>query len=73
MPREIAKTYEPKQIEPRWAEYWVKEELFKADPGKAGPVFSIGAGADVGSATAVVRNVATGNYEVYRVALACAN
>ncbi len=41
MPREIAKTYEPKQIEPRWAEYWVKEELFKADPGKPGPVFSI--------------------------------
>ncbi len=41
MPREIAKTYEPKQIEPRWAEFWVKEELFKADPGKAGPVFSI--------------------------------
>jgi valyl-tRNA synthetase len=43
MPREIAKTYEPKQIEPRWAEYWVKEELFKADPSK-GPedkVFSI--------------------------------
>src|SRR5258707_1480673 len=38
-----------------------------------GAVFSIGAGADVGSATAVVRNVATGNYEVYRVALACAN
>ena len=41
MPREIAKTYEPKQIEPRWAEFWVKEELFKADPGKPGPVFSI--------------------------------
>jgi valyl-tRNA synthetase len=41
MPREIAKTYEPKQIEPGWAEYWVKEELFKADPGKPGPVFSI--------------------------------
>jgi valyl-tRNA synthetase len=41
MPREIAKAYEPKQIEPRWAEYWVKEELFKADPGKSGPVFSI--------------------------------
>lgn len=38
-----------------------------------GPVFSIGAGTDAGSATAVVRNVATGNYEVYRVALACAN
>jgi valyl-tRNA synthetase len=41
MPREIAKAYEPKQIEPRWAEYWVKEELFKAEPGKPGPVFSI--------------------------------
>ena len=36
-----------------------------------GPVLSIGAGANVGSATAVVRNVSTGNYEVYRVALAC--
>jgi valyl-tRNA synthetase len=41
MPREIAKAYEPKQIEPRWAEYWVKEDLFKADPSKPGPVFSI--------------------------------
>jgi hypothetical protein len=38
-----------------------------------GPVFSISAGPDAGSATAVVRNVATGNYEVYRVALSCAN
>jgi valyl-tRNA synthetase len=41
MPREIAKAYDPKQIEPRWAEYWVKEELFKADAGAKGPVFSI--------------------------------
>jgi hypothetical protein len=38
-----------------------------------GPVLSISAGSDARSATAVVRNVATGNYEVYRVALACAN
>jgi len=38
-----------------------------------GPVFSISAGPDAGSATVVVRNVVTGNYEVYRVALACAN
>jgi hypothetical protein len=38
-----------------------------------GPVHSIDAGADGGSATVVVRNIATGNYEVYRVALACAN
>src|SRR5580704_10180442 len=41
MAREIAKAYEPQQIEPRWAEYWVKQELFKADPSAPGPVFSI--------------------------------
>jgi hypothetical protein len=38
-----------------------------------GPVFSISAGPDSGSAAVVLRNVVTGNYEVYRVALACAN
>ncbi len=41
MAREIAKAYEPQQIEPRWAEYWVKEGLFYADVGAPGPVFSI--------------------------------
>jgi valyl-tRNA synthetase len=41
MPREIAKAYEPHLIEPRWAEYWVKEALFKADANAPGPVFSI--------------------------------
>jgi len=41
MPREIAKAYEPKQIEPRWADFWVKEALFKADANAPGPVFSI--------------------------------
>jgi valyl-tRNA synthetase len=41
MAREIAKAYEPQQIEPRWAEYWVKERLFKADPSAPGPAFSI--------------------------------
>ncbi|MGB2679200.1 MAG: valine--tRNA ligase [Candidatus Acidiferrum sp.] len=41
MPREIAKAYEPKQIEPRWADFWVKEALFKADAAGPGPVFSI--------------------------------
>ena len=41
MAREIVKTYEPQQIEPRWAEYWVREQLFRADPNEAGPVFSI--------------------------------
>jgi valyl-tRNA synthetase len=41
MPREIAKAYEPQQIEPRWAEFWVKEQLFRADVNAPGPVFSI--------------------------------
>jgi valyl-tRNA synthetase len=41
MAREIAKAYEPQQIEPHWADLWVKEELFKADANAPGPVFSI--------------------------------
>ena len=41
MAREIAKAYEPRQIEPCWAEFWVKEALFTADPSAPGPVFSI--------------------------------
>ena len=41
MAREIAKTYEPQRVEPRWAEYWVKEDLFKADANAPGPVFSV--------------------------------
>ncbi len=41
MAREIAKTYEPQQIEPHWAEFWVREQLFRADPNAPGPVFSI--------------------------------
>ena len=41
MSREIAKSYDPQQIEPRWAECWVKEELFKADPNAPGPPFCV--------------------------------
>jgi valyl-tRNA synthetase len=41
MAREIAKAYEPQQIEPRWADFWVTEALFKADANTPGPVFSI--------------------------------
>ncbi len=41
MSREIAKSYEPQLIEPRWAEFWVKEELFKADPHAPGPAFCV--------------------------------
>src|SRR6201984_927227 len=31
MPHELPKTYDPSAIEPRWAEYWVKEKLFHVD------------------------------------------
>jgi valyl-tRNA synthetase len=41
MAREIAKAYEPQQIEPRWATFWVSEALFKADANTPGSVFSI--------------------------------
>ena len=43
MAREIAKAYEPQRIEPHWAEYWVTEALFRADPNAdtGGKVFSI--------------------------------
>ena len=30
MPHELPKSYEPGEIEKRWAEYWVKEKLFSA-------------------------------------------
>jgi valyl-tRNA synthetase len=41
MPREIPKTYEPRQIEQRWAKKWAEENLFRADANAPGPVFSI--------------------------------
>jgi valyl-tRNA synthetase len=41
MAREIAKAYDPQQIERRWAEFWVKDNLFRADSNAPGPVFSI--------------------------------
>ena len=41
MARDIAKTYDPRQIEPRWADCWVSQKLFRADPQQPGPVFSI--------------------------------
>ena len=41
MARDIAKAYDPQQIEGRWAEFWVKDHLFRADASAPGPVFSI--------------------------------
>ena len=41
MAREIPKGYQPQQIEPKWADFWVKEAIFRADAGAPPPVFSI--------------------------------
>ena len=41
MAREIAKAYEPQRIESRWAEYWVNEKLFQADPAAPGQPYAI--------------------------------
>ncbi len=41
MAREIPKAYEPNEIEKRWAQKWAEDELFRADAGAPGPVFSI--------------------------------
>jgi valyl-tRNA synthetase len=38
MPHDLPKAYEPGAIEPRWAEYWVREKLFHVDtPTDRGP------------------------------------
>ena len=43
MPHELPKAYEPGAIEPRWAEYWVREKLFhvetRRDPNQ--PTFTV--------------------------------
>jgi valyl-tRNA synthetase len=46
MSHELSKTYDPSAIEPRWAEYWVREKLFSVktpDPGsdEAKKVFTL--------------------------------
>ena len=41
MAREIAKAYDPQQIEARWAEFWVTCRLFQANANTPGPAFSI--------------------------------
>jgi hypothetical protein len=51
----------------------VGKEAAAAEVGFAGPVISVSGGDSAGTATAVARNLNSGNYEVYRVALACGN
>jgi valyl-tRNA synthetase len=41
MPREIAKAYDPQQIESHWANDWVKDALFQAPAGRSERTFSI--------------------------------
>src|SRR5262245_57892621 len=44
MSRELPKAYDPSAIEQRWAEYWLKENLFAAPtppPGSKQPVFAL--------------------------------
>src|SRR5229473_46369 len=43
MPHELAKAYNPGAIETRWAEYWVKENLFSVSgpPTEGQPVFTL--------------------------------
>ena len=44
MSHELPKTYDPSAIEPRWAEYWVKEKLFEVQTPSAGayrPAFTM--------------------------------
>jgi len=44
MPHELPKAYEPGAIEPRWAEYWVREKLFHVETPPAGsqqPTFTL--------------------------------
>ena len=38
---DIAKAYNPSEIEPRWAQEWVEKRLFQADADSARPMFSL--------------------------------
>ena len=39
MPVELAKSYDPREIEARWAAWWVERRLFQADPHSPRPMF----------------------------------
>ncbi len=39
--QELPKTYEPKAVEARWYDYWLKQQCFAADAQSAKPAFSI--------------------------------
>ncbi|MDZ7699280.1 MAG: valine--tRNA ligase [Deltaproteobacteria bacterium] len=37
----IAKSYEPKEVERKWYDYWEREHLFRADPTSSKPAYAI--------------------------------
>jgi valyl-tRNA synthetase len=41
MPNELAKAYEPKDVDPRWYPFWEKSGFFTADPASHKPRFAI--------------------------------
>lgn len=41
MSTELAKAYEPREVEERWARTWIDEKIFAADPEAAGEPYSI--------------------------------
>ena len=41
MSTELAKAYEPKEVEDRWARAWIDQKIFAADPESAGEPYSI--------------------------------
>src|SRR6185503_19780425 len=41
MPAELAKAYEPREVEERWAKEWIRLGLFVADPSAPAESFSI--------------------------------
>ncbi|MBX9603331.1 MAG: valine--tRNA ligase [Bryobacteraceae bacterium] len=38
---QLAKTYEPQQVEPRWARWWIESGIYQADRDAPGDVFSL--------------------------------
>jgi len=44
MPHELPKAYDPSAIEPRWADYWIQEKLFRVETPSSGssqPTFTL--------------------------------
>ena len=41
MSNELQKTYNPKQFEDKWYDFWMKNDLFSPKPGKKGETFTI--------------------------------